>query len=161
MKRTLLAVLAIAVLMAVAVPGAYAQTQRVSIGWSNGNAWEDQDFSEDAFGGDASSIPTIKVVVTPARKKLRVMLEWFDEEWGEWVATEAVVRTNRRGLARLKVLPYNCVMEGSTTPIWCSGEFQYRVRILPRGSFKEWFSETVFFGYYPSGTSSDNDGAEE
>ncbi len=154
MKRILLAVLAITVLMAVAVPGAYAQTQKVTIGWSNGDDWGDRDFSEDAFGGVISSIPTIKVVVTPARKKLRVALEWFDEHGDEWVAG-AFAKTNRRGLARFKTM--ECVLEDLTTPTWCSGEFEYRVRILPRGTFKEWISETVFFGYYPSGTAPESD----
>jgi hypothetical protein len=158
-KRLLLLTLTLALALAIVVPATSAQSQRASIGWEDEEAWQDWDFYEDTFGGDASSIPAIVVQVKPGRVQRRAVLEYFDEESGTW-GIDASVKTNRKGFAYLKVTPNNCKADDGTHTAWCDGEWEYRVRVLRRGVYRELVTESVWFGFIPTGTG-DDDGIGE
>ncbi len=155
MKRLIFLILTLVLAMAIVVPAASAQSQRGYIGWDDGEEWQDWDFYEETFGGDASTIPAIVVQVKPARVQRRAVLEYFDEESGEW-AVETSVKTNRKGFAYVNVVPNNCKAADGTFTAWCDGEWEYRVRILRRGSYREMATDSVWFGFVPTGTGNDD-----
>ena len=50
--------------------------------------------------------------------------------------------------------------DDGTNTAWCDGEWEYRVRVLRRGVYRELVTESVWFGFIPTGTG-DDDGIGE
>jgi len=94
----------------------------------------EEDFDECYF----------EIKVTKPGTKRTMLVQYFDEEYGEWV-TENSARTNRRGSAVVYVETY-C---GEEADLYCDGTWTYRILVPKKGAEKRRTSEEVDLSFYP------------
>jgi hypothetical protein len=153
MKRIFASVLTLALLVGLGLApnsralGTPKSQQVISWSWEDGADKKHRDFSEDDYDS-VLDMPALKITALPNTVSRRVIVEYFDDNSGEWL-TETTARTGSDGSVKVQLNPL-CQVGIGFAPAWCDHDVTYRVRVLRSGTQKNMTSSSFVVSYMAS-----------